>query len=392
MPAFIAHMLIANAVCKRLGEAAKAGNQEEPLTMFTRNVLDKHSAYMRLGALGPDMPYYGSVRSAVDGLLHRHNKPTGVDQWSYQLHSKHPNLFPLKMAEIIWKESNPTTGPEDPWEEEDEQKFAFLCGFLTHMAADQVIHPLVNYLAGPYTKTGDARKLHAECEVHQDLYLLYKHFGNQLTARQFENAQLQTWSDLNPGAAWQRQYPLGLLLSLILSPIEAGLEILTWPFDLHFDFMGRAVLVPFRYMIQKSFVEAHAVTPRHRKIQSWVKGLWLIQRNCPTLKPYTAAHKNLFTQSGELNTNAKEFQTYIACAGLERCYDDYVRDAEKLSSIYIQALLKLHEEKINDAARRNFLKVVQNADLAAPLEKVTAARAKKALDEWDNERVCRQQE
>jgi hypothetical protein len=382
MPAFIAHMLIADAVRERLRATSSANEAENQLTTFC-NILDKYSAYMRLGAIGPDLPYYGSIKSVVDALLHRHNKPTGVDQWSYQLHSKDPNLFPLKMAEIIWKESNPTTGPDDPWEEEDEQKFAFLCGFLTHMAADQVIHPLVNSIAGPYTKTGDARKLHAECEVHQDLYLLCNHFGNKLTLQQLKDVQLQTWSDLNPSAVWHKWFPWGLLLSfLILAPFEAVLETLTSSFDWHFDFMGYAIPLPFRYLIQKSFVEAHAVTPRHRKIQSWAKGLWFIQRMCPNLAPYKAAHKDLFTQDGQLKNDSKAYQSYINHTFKGKVYDDYVTEAENLSSIYIQALLRLHENEINAPARENFLKVIQNADLASPLQEVTAANAQTILENW----------
>ena len=94
-----------------------------------------------------------------------------IDQWSYQLHSKTPNIFPLKLIEIAWREANPEF-PE--WEEDDLQKFAFTCGFLTHMAADQIIHPLVNKVAGPYYKSGDHRKVHRQCEVYQDVAIYQK--------------------------------------------------------------------------------------------------------------------------------------------------------------------------------------------------------------------------
>ncbi len=341
MPAFIAHIFIADTVCEKIGELSK-NTSDKLLTDFVKRVLDEHRAYVRLGAIGPDLPYYGSFKSLIDALWHRPNKPTGVDQWSYQLHSKDPNLFPLKMAEIIWKESNPIKGPQDPWEEEDEQKFAFVCGYLTHMAADQIIHPFVNSLAGPYTKTGDARELHAECEVHQDLYLMQQNFGKH-TLKQYIDELLKDWTDIS----WENNVPE----------------------DRRQEKFPK-VPISFRYLIQKSFVEAHAVRPWHRRIQSWVNGFWFIQHRCYKLKLYKLAHNNMFKQNGELNKDTEIYKRYIRRDGHTKCYDEYVKDAEELSSRYIFALLKLHENEIDDAAREKFLKVVQNADLAAPLKEV----------------------
>ena len=58
MPGFIAHMLISDDARERLRNAPRAEDPAGQLQSFVRDVLDKHCNYMRLGALGPDLPYY----------------------------------------------------------------------------------------------------------------------------------------------------------------------------------------------------------------------------------------------------------------------------------------------------------------------------------------------
>jgi hypothetical protein len=163
MPASIAHMLIAKKARENLG-AFQGG--PAALGHFAK-LLERHQNYMALGSLGPDLPYYENVTmDALHTLFDRSDKPMGVDQWSYQLHSKDPNIFPLKMLEGIWRDR-----AGDAWDAEDERKFAFACGFLSHVAADQTIHPLVNLISGPYYGRGSNRKAHREAEIYQDLML-----------------------------------------------------------------------------------------------------------------------------------------------------------------------------------------------------------------------------
>lgn len=147
MPAAIVHTLISRAVREAL-------EKDEAVDRRFIAGLKTNATSMELGSIGPDLPYYESMaKGAMDILLSRSDKPMGVDQWSYQLHSKDPNVFPLKMIEIIWKK---TAIEVKDWDETDRTKFAFVCGYLTHTAADQVVHPLVNRIAGPYYKRGDA--------------------------------------------------------------------------------------------------------------------------------------------------------------------------------------------------------------------------------------------
>ncbi|MGD0662479.1 MAG: zinc dependent phospholipase C family protein [Syntrophorhabdales bacterium] len=153
MPAGIVHMLVSRAVREGLSQGSEADKE-------FANILEKYANCMELGSLGPDLPYYESmIKGAMDMILKRSDKPMGVDQWSYQLHSKDPNVFPLKMIEITWKE---TALEKDEWDEDDHKKFAFICGYLTHVAADQIVHPIVNLIAGPYYKRGECRFLTPE--------------------------------------------------------------------------------------------------------------------------------------------------------------------------------------------------------------------------------------
>jgi len=157
MPASLAHMMIARRVRDHLLK-----DNDAQVAEFAADVLKKHPQYMELGSLGPDLPYFGPK-----SLVNPH-KPIGVDQWSYQLHSKSPNVFPLQMIELLWRENDPRV---EEWNEGDKCKLAFICGYLTHVAADQVIHPLVNFIAGPYYRSHEAREEHRTCEIHQDVYL-----------------------------------------------------------------------------------------------------------------------------------------------------------------------------------------------------------------------------
>ena len=159
MPANIAHLLICNKSVKALEDG---GGYEEFIRVLDS---DECKPYLNLGSIGPDLSYYGSQWQGLKNLLfEQSDKPLGVDGWSYLLHSKEPNQFPLTLIEVTWKD---TRWEEPEWQDEDPFKFAFACGFLSHMAADQIIHRKVNDIAGPYYRKGEFRKIHRECEVYQ---------------------------------------------------------------------------------------------------------------------------------------------------------------------------------------------------------------------------------
>jgi hypothetical protein len=350
MPASIVHMLISR---KTREELRKNADMKD----FLATVLDKYPTYMELGSLGPDLPYFKSLLSGLwNTFINRSDKPMGIDQWSYQLHSKTPNLFPLRMLEITWKETDPDV---TEWDETDKMKFAFLCGFLAHMAADQVIHPVVNHIAGPYYKTRQAREEHRTCEVHEDLYAFSKECGGQLTRDTLAKASFASWCTVEPDALWT--------------------ENALW----------------FRYVIQKAFVEAHAVTPTEKTVGKWIRGTLRILRYCiylhiprvrKLLGPYGAAYQALFGDEGQLLTSSPQYKKYVAletCSG-SRTYDDYFADAVELASVYIRAAFKVYSaDELDTQLRKKFRTVIHSADLGAPLEKDILKEAKQALADWD---------
>jgi hypothetical protein len=310
MPASIAHMLISQKVREKLQD-------------FTDDefnaLLQTHKNYMDLGALGPDLPYYESmVRAGYNLLLDRSDKPMGVDQWSYQLHSKDPNVFPLKMIEITWREADPDV---EEWDPDDQRKFAFICGFLSHMAADQIIHPLVNRIAGPYYKAGDHREIHRECEVYQDVIM----FGRLNGGADLMDDSPHERCDLTPG-------------------------------------YGDNTPVWFRYFLQKAFVEAHSVAPSEANIEDWVDGLLFTLRGLNNFGPYTKAARDLAHNGPQ----SPKYQQYFEKPGYEKLFNDAV----ELSVFYVRAAFILYNlTELSSRERDFFRRVVQNADLSAPLQK-----------------------
>ena len=314
MPASIAHMLISKECRKRL-------LNRDRYTGFSR-ILDRHKTYMELGSVGPDLPYYENAAAAVlNLLLDRSDKPMGVDQWSYQLHSKNPNIFPLKMIEIAWRESD-LNAPE--WDTEDDQKFAFICGFLTHIAADQIIHPIVNKIAGPYYKGSpdvNHRELHRKCEVYQDVVV----FHEMNPEKDLMKEQPNLWCDISPNSSAN-------------TPV--------W----------------FRYFMQKAFVEAHSVAPEEDSVENWVDGMLQSLRVITNFGPYVGASQD-FREQG---INSPDYKQYYG----EVDYLSYLEQAVELGLIYIQTAFELYRvNHLADEEREFFLDVVQDADLSSPLHK-----------------------
>lgn len=369
MPAAIAHMLISGKTRPRLRLIAEQLNDPH-LTAFVDNVLERHRRFMELGSLGPDLPYFGTLSS-----LRNPNRPLSLDQWSYQLHSKEPNVFPLRMIEITWKESDLT---RDDWKEIDDKKFAFLCGFLTHMAADQTIHPLVNAVAGSYEKRRRARKRHRECEVHQDLYILSQEHGGSLRRGQFKRHRLDLWCDPKPRPTPSRPLTAGRLAGYIWQWLK---RLLSPPCPRELS-----------YLVQKAFVEAYALKAWPVTIQRWVFGARLTLRLCNHLPrpigPYLTAHGHLFDKNGTLRTDKKWYKEFIVLKDVEHreygTYDQYVAAAVELACIYVQAAYKIYVlNALDDPVRNAFEVVVRDADLGSPLETGILKTASDNLAAWD---------
>jgi hypothetical protein len=325
MPASIAHLLICNKAVKVLQEG---GKYEAFINILDA---DERKPYLNLGSIGPDLSYYGSQWEGMKNLLlEQSDKPLGVDGWSYLLHSKDPNQFPLTLIELTWKD---TRWEEQEWEGNDDDKFAFACGFLSHMAADQIIHHLVNDISGPYYRKGENRKIHRECEIYQDVALFHTLYPKE----DFMDKSFNLWVDLDP---------------------QSSLNAPEW----------------FRYFIQRAFVESHGVYPKEEDIEDWVDGLLLILKGIKWIGPYKRAYEDL----KEHGLSSGKFARYF------RDYMNFFFQAVELTSIYWRMVFELYDPpgnvlQISDLMRKRFKKVVQNADLSSPLQKNILEDAKEAL-------------
>jgi len=327
MPANIAHLLICNKAVKALQDE---GEYEEFINILDS---DEHKPYLNLGSIGPDLSYYGSQWEGLKSLIfEQSDKPLGVDGWSYLLHSKEPNQFPLTLIELAWKD---TRWEEQEWEGVDYDKFAFACGFLSHIAADQIIHPKVNEIAGPYYRRGENRKIHRECEICQDMALFYELYRDE----DFMDKSFNLWVDLEPHSSHNAP---------------------DW----------------FRYFLQRAFVESHGVYPKEEEIEDWIDGLLLILRGIKLLGPYKNAYEDFKTNGIESGNFVNYFKGYM----------DLFFQAVELTSVYWKMVFELYDPQdnvlqISEPMKERFKKVVQNADLSSPLQKNILEDAKKALQE-----------
>ncbi len=325
MPANIAHLLICNKAIKVLQDG---GEYERFINILDR---DERKPYLNLGSIGPDLSYYGSQWEGMKHLLlEQSDKPLGVDGWSYLLHSKEPNQFPLSLIELTWKD---TRWEAQEWEGNDLDKFAFVCGFLSHMAADQIIHPLVNEIAGPYYRRGENRKIHRKCEIYQDVGLFHVLYPKE----DFMDKSFHRWVDLMP---------------------QSSKNTPDW----------------FRYFLQRAFVESHGVYPKEEEIEDWVDGLLFILRGMKWAGPYQRAYEDLKKNGISSGTFGQYFKDYMK----------FFFKAVELTSIYWKMVFELydppaHTLQISEPMRRRFKKVVQDADLSSPLQKEILKDAKDAF-------------
>ena len=139
-------------------------------------------------------------------------------------------------------------------------------------------YPLVDAIAGSYEKHKIARQRHQRCEVHQDLYLLGKLNNGNLPQTTLQSQKLNLWCKPTFPQQPERCH---------ICPIE------------------------FTYLIQKSFVEAHAVKPLGwLTVERWIRGFLFILKKFPRLKPYQEAYPNLFND-GQFTPNSPEYKEYI---------------------------------------------------------------------------------
>ena len=343
MPANITHMLIAHKAIQTL---KTKGIEEfaEFATMLDETSRNKnYKAYVNLGSLGPDLYYYTKISSSIKDMLKEgFVQAKGVTPWSYHLHSHRPNEFPLKLVEIIFSDVIREKGKVRLYED-DIKKLAYIAGHLMHIAADQIIHPVVNSVAGPYYRRGQNRKKHRECEVFQDYFLyeeIYRLEEKSGSKYDFFKQNFRKWADCVTGVTTRNAEE--------------------W----------------FRYFLQRGFVETYGTCPTEEEIEDSVDNLLLTLRACQQVGPYKKAAKEY-----RKNRNSSGmYQEYIKDVN----YIKYYRLAVELAVIYLIALYEVHfvlkqGKDFTDKHKKRFLSIVSDADLSCPLKQKIFEKARAAL-------------
>lgn len=343
MPANITHMLIAHKALQKLKTKGVGKFTEFANLLDDASKSKNYKAYMNLGSVGPDLYYYSKISSSVKDMLQEgFVQAKGVTPWAYHLHSSRPNEFPLKLVEIIFSDVVRKNG-NVKLDSDDIRKLAYIAGHLTHIAADQIIHPVVNSVAGPYYRKGQNRKKHRECEVFQDYFLyeeVYRLEEKDGRKYDFFKQKFNEWADCIKEATTKNTYE--------------------W----------------FRYFLQRGFVETYSMSPTEEEIENSVDNLLLVLRVCQKIGPYKKAHDE-YQSDGQSSKMYKEYIKKVE-------YLKHYRLAVELSVIYLIALYEVYfmlrqGKDFTDRHKKRFLSIVSDADLSCPLKRDIFKKASAAL-------------
>lgn len=342
MPASVAHMLIAHKGLKKLQESENKGLAEFAAMIDNASGRERYQAYMNLGSLGPDLYYFTDLVKGIKEILWEgYVQAKGVTPWAYHLHSNRPNEFVRRLIEITFSDVIRERG-RIKLDVDDFRKLAYIAGHLSHIAADQMIHPLVNKIAGPYYKDGKNRKTHREAEVYQDYFLyeeVYRSEKNSGAMYEFFEQDFRGWVDCVRGLTLENTKD--------------------W----------------FRYFLQRGFIETYGTAPTEDEIEDAVDGVLLSLRASKRVGPYRKANKE-YKRKGR---NGSNFQKYVR----RPRYIDYYCEAVELTVVYVTALYEVYRflKKGKDFTDKKewFLDVVSGADLSCPLATGILKKAKAAL-------------
>lgn len=139
MPGAFAHITAVNV--------ASANNALRELNMprGAKKALAQNKNYLELGCVSPDYPYLVIMNSAQN-------------KWADEMHYNNVGRLIDALVQQV----------KDVDSEHLEKAFAWLCGFVAHVAADITIHPVVEMKVGPYAEN---TKEHRVCEMNQDAYI-----------------------------------------------------------------------------------------------------------------------------------------------------------------------------------------------------------------------------
>jgi len=126
------------------------GNQD--IYEKLRGSILTHSHFVHLGSVGPDYPYLDLLQ------------PSQKD-WADHMHYQHTGDVIKTMAQKLLD-----LGAEGFQKEEFVIPFCWTLGYLSHVTADLVVHPVVLKIVGPYK--GNEEK-HRYCEMIQDTFIYH---------------------------------------------------------------------------------------------------------------------------------------------------------------------------------------------------------------------------
>ena len=247
----------------------------------------------------------------------------------------------MKMLETIRKDK------DDP--PVKAQKLAYALGYLTHVAADQHIHPYVEEYAGPYYRSGACRKRHRLIEVYQDILLYEKNTGND-----FAQTDFRPWFDISEQKEEQVQ--------VVVDPTAGSTRT---------DTVVTKVSTPswFDAFIQRAFFESYSLIIDNDEADKWVKGFGSIFGLLDSIGPYHDALKNLRDGGSQ---EAREMKDWFSGEKLDYASACF-KPAKEVAARYVSAGMEFFQAaSISDQEREQFLKAIPDADLTAPLMVIQA--------------------
>jgi len=189
MPANIVHMLIAEEATRILISILKEKRNNLPgsygnIASFLSN--RNYVKFLKTGSILPDIPAYSlkyQKKKLIKDIFTKDTfKPIPIESIGHMMHSS-PADIALRMIQILtedtvvyFKSYKPTGGEIQGYNMCSVGLWSLIFGVLSHIAADQIIHPLINKYAGPYYASFSNAKRHMELEVLYDIKMYYKYF------------------------------------------------------------------------------------------------------------------------------------------------------------------------------------------------------------------------
>jgi len=319
MPANIAHILIAH----------KARKLVEDIDNDSFELLKSKPAHFYLGALGPDLPSYKTselVRQALYQLLVRPFVSDLVpkeEDASFFLHSTRPHLFPFYLMETNLSYAD-IRNDEIVISEFNKSVYAFVLGYVCHIAADQIIHRLVSSIVGPYYRSLEVSQNHSDCEVHQDIFLFYELYPERTFNKTIQKEAI-------------------------------NIDKLGFEYEQFCNMISLAVSKAGYSRISKD------------DIDGWLDGIQLAFQLMDDIGPYVSALSNYETHKN----NLPEFEPYKKYFRNEETgfnYMDYFNRAVEFSAEYMSEIIRLWNEKdFSFKSLQRYQEVVQSDDMTSPL-------------------------